>query len=162
MTRVPVAFASTVLFALLTGAPELRSQQRADETAQAANIAGICLEAHPHSGPPMRIKVVPAGDQIEVWASYRGTFGDRPFAKAMLENGSWTWGGAQTCAPQWRSRGYDYTFPATYSFELHVSDAPLNGKHAPALLFVRVVEWNAPCGGHPIGTDREERTLFRQ
>jgi len=40
---------------------------------------------HSHSGPPMWLKVVPSGDLMEVWLSYRDTFPGQP-ETATIEN----------------------------------------------------------------------------
>jgi hypothetical protein len=161
MSRFQGAFSLILILTLLASAPALRAQQRATERALLDNFAGVWVETHPHSGPPMRLQLLPAGDRIEIWFSYRDVFPSRPERVAAIENDRLTWSTGQGCAMRWRSPGYDYTSPGVNTFWLRLGEVTVKGKQTPALLYMQEVQWNAPCGGHPIGKERIEKTLLR-
>lgn len=110
----------------------------------------------------MRLKLDQAGPQVQVWISYRDSFGDRPFGLAAVQNNAAIWTGPQTCAPRFRSSGYDYSKPSRITVTLSWIQAADRVAADPPLLWTQDTEWNAPCGGHLIGTERIQKVLARE
>jgi hypothetical protein len=129
---------------------------------QSPAFSGVWMEGQPKSGPPMRLKLSQTGNQVEVWLSYRESFSHRPIGVATIEDGAATWTAPTSCAPQFRSAGYDYDNPAAYTVTLSwaklASGAPLGS----VLIWTQDVRWFAPCGGHPIGVERIRKVLDRR
>lgn len=109
----------------------------------------------------MRIKLSQTGPQVQVWLSYRDSFGERAFGVGAVENDAATWTGPQSCAPRFRSAGYDYDQPSVITFTLSwgqpADDAPLGS----VLVYTQETQWNAPCGGHQVGLERIQKVLTR-
>lgn len=125
-------------------------------------FSGNWVEVQPKSGPPMRLKLSQTGNQVEVWLSYRETFSDHPVGVAAVANDTATWTAPQSCAPQFRSAGYDYDHPGAYTVTLSWAQ-PANGEPPGSVLrWTQDVQWFAPCGGHPIGVERIRKALRRR
>jgi hypothetical protein len=161
MTRFQSAVA-TLLALLLSNSPALLAQQLAASAPQSPSFSGLWIELRQDSGPPMRLKLTQGGAQVQVWLSYRDSFSDRVFGVATIENDRATWTGPQSCAVQFRSPGYNYDHPGVNTFTLSLGK-PIDGvQPGPSLLYIQDVQWSAPCGGHPIGTERIRKILTRK
>jgi hypothetical protein len=162
MTRFQNAIATLLAFALLSDSPALLAQQRVTSAPQPLSFSGLWVELRPDSGPPMRLKLTQAGSQVQVRLSYRESFTDRVFGVATIENDRATWTGPQSCIDRFRSPGYNYDNPGANTFTLSLGK-PIDAAHpGPSLLYIQEVQWNAPCGGHPIGTERIRKILTRK
>jgi hypothetical protein len=162
MTRFQNAIATLLAFALLSGSPAALAQQRVSSAPQPAGFSGLWVELRPDNGPPMRLKVTQAGSQVQVRLSYRDTFPDRVFGVATIENDRATWTGPMSCAVQFRSPGYNYDNPGVDTVTLSLGKPIDGGQPGPSLLYIQDLQWNAPCGGHPIGTERIRKILTRK
>jgi hypothetical protein len=107
----------------------------------------------------MRLKLSQTGSQVQVWVTYRDSFSDRVSAIGALENDTVTWTGPQGCVARFRSPGYDYSNPGQYTVTLSLRHPADGAQPGPVLLYTQDTQWNAPCGGHPIGTERLQRVL---
>jgi hypothetical protein len=162
MTRFQNAIATLLAFALLSDSPAVLAQQRVSAAPQPPSFSGLWVELRPDSGPPMRLKLTQAGSQVQVRLSYRDSFPDRVFRVATIENDRATWTGPQSCVAQFRSPGYNYDNPGANTFTLSLGKPIDGGQTEPLLLYIQDVQWNAPCGGHPIGTERIRKILTRK
>lgn len=126
-----------------------------------AEFAGVWVEQNPASGPAMRLKFTPQGSQLAVYLSYSETFGDQVFGFATIHNDKASFTVREGCAERFRTPGYSYDNPgeSAWSFRLEqTTDGPARG---PRLLHTHETTWNVPCGGHPIGTERNVKVLER-
>lgn len=156
------AIAALLVFAVLSDTPALLAQQRVSSAPQSSSFSGVWVELRPASGPAMRLKLTQTGSQVQVRLSYRDSFPDRAFAVAAIENDKVTWTAAMSCAVQFRSTGYNYDNPGIYTVTLSLGKPIVVGDPRPSLLYIQEFQWNAPCGGHPIGTERIQKILTRQ
>jgi hypothetical protein len=124
-------------------------------------FAGVWMETRPQSGPPMRLKLTENGSQLEVRMSYTGTFGDQVFGVATIYNNMATWSSPQGCAPRFRTAGYDYSNPGVNTFTLVLKRSMDSGIPTWVLHYKQTVQWNAPCGGHPVGTELIRKVLTK-
>jgi hypothetical protein len=128
----------------------------------APDFSGVWMETNPQSGPPMRLKLNQNGSQLEVRMSYTGTFGDQPFGVATIyNNNTATWSAPQGCAPRFRTAGYDYSNPGVNTFTLVLRRSMNSGIPTWVIRYSQDVVWNAPCGGHPVGTERIRKMLTK-
>jgi hypothetical protein len=105
----------------------------------------------------MRIKLIQNGSQVTVWLSYYDSFSDRSIATASIRNGVASWAAPQGCVERFQSAGYNYDNPGMNTFAL--SFLPVAGQPTPVLVYTQVTLWNAPCGGHRIGTEGLQKLL---
>jgi hypothetical protein len=65
-----------------------------------------------------------------------------------------------SCVERFHSPGYNYDKPGMNTFALSVLGA--DGQPGPVLVYTQVMQWNVPCGGHPIGTEGRQILLTLQ
>lgn len=143
-------------------------QRPAPPTGRAPDFSGIWVEIPRPPGkvasagkgyPPIRLTISQHGSQLEV----RG-FG--PVATATIQsNGTATWTVTWTsagCAVSLRKPGYDYDHLGAAQFILGL-EHPIDGGAPvrPQMSFTEIDTWNAPCDGHPIGTEQMTSILRR-
>lgn len=124
------------------------------------DFSGIWIEVSQHSGPAMRLRLDQSGSRVEVRITANEQFPDKVFGVATIENGTAIWSGPQSCVGRFQSPGYSYDDPSVNRFKLSLS--PAAPGEEPLLVFVEETQWKAPCGGHPIGVERIERTFKRR
>jgi hypothetical protein len=156
------AIAALLVFAVLSDTPALLAQQRISSEPQSPSFSGIWVELRPASGPAMRLRLTQTRSQVQVRLSYRDSFPDRVFGVATLEDDRATWTAPMSCAVQFRSLGYNYDNPGIDTVALSLGKPIVVGDLRPSLLYIQEFQWNAPCGGHPIGTERIQKILTRQ
>jgi hypothetical protein len=157
MLRFRLAFVSLTALLLFSDAQTLPAQQGINSAPPPTGFSGVWAETRPASGPLMRIKFAQNGSQLVVWLSYSDSFGDRAFATATIKNGVATWAAPQSCVERFRSPGYNYDNPGMNTFALSFLQA--DGQPEPVLVYTQATQWNAPCGGHPIGTEGLQKLL---
>jgi hypothetical protein len=150
MFRFRIAFVSLIALLQLSSAQTLSTQQGITSAAPPTGFSGVWAETKPTSGPPMRIKFAQNGSQLMIWLSYSDSFSDGATATATIKNGVATWASPQSCVDRFQSPGYNYDNPGMNTFALSFLQA--EGQPGPVLVYTQVTQWNAPCGGHPIGT----------
>jgi hypothetical protein len=127
--------------------------------ASAQQYSGIWQETNAQSGTPMRAKLEQNNNQVNVWLSYTDIFADRVDGVATIGGNRATWAIPQGCAPRFQTAGYNYDNPGTNLFVLVIRPASPGGGTARTLIYRQETTWNSPCGGHPIGTERIQKTL---
>jgi hypothetical protein len=124
-------------------------------------FSGLWMETNPQSGPPMRLKLTQNGSQLEVRMSYNGNFDGPPFGLATIYNNMATWSLPQGCAPRFRTAGYDYTNPGVNTFTIVLRQSVNSGIQTWVIRYSQDIQWNAPCGGHAVGTERIRKVLTK-
>jgi hypothetical protein len=125
------------------------------------NFSGLWVEVRPASGPFMRLRLTQAGSRVRVQASYRDSFSAGVFGDATIEDDRAIWTIPQSYVVQFRSPGYNYDDPGKNIFTLSLGQ-PIDGQLGPALYYIQETQWNARCGGHPIGIERIRKVLIRK
>ncbi len=125
------------------------------------NFSGLWVEVRPASGPPMRLKLTQAGSRVQVYLSYRDSFSAAVVDEAIIEDDRAVWTMRQSCVVQFRSPGYNYDNPGKNTFTLSLGQS-IDGQPGPVLYYIQETQWNAPCGGHPIGIERIRKVLIRK
>jgi hypothetical protein len=158
MLRFRFGFAPLIALFVFSNAQTISARQGITSTPPLAGFSGDWVETKLASGPPMRLRFSQNGSQVTVWLTYSETFSDRVFGMATIKNGVATWAAKQTCAEQFQSPGFDYSNAGRNTFAL--SFVQPEGQTGPVLVFTQVTEWNAPCGGHKIGTEGRQTLLL--
>lgn len=111
------------------------------------NFAGTWVEVDPSNGtPPTRLQITQFGSLV--------TFNNQ---QATIVNGAASVSHPMSCAPQFRTAGFNYdgpglAGPSTFTVRLVGSQ----------LLYDMQWNWSAPCGGHPIGLEQKQVRLQRE
>ncbi len=120
---------------------------------QTAEFAGVWVERSPAIGHAMRVKFTPRGSQLAVYLSYTQIFQNDPFSVATIKDYKATFIVRGGCGKMHQTPGYSYDNPgeSVWSFSLEKTSG---GGSSRRLFHTVVTRWTAPCGGHPIGTER--------
>ncbi len=81
---------------------------------------------------------------MQVWLSYTGSFSDRVFGVASIDNDQVTWTAPQGCSARFRFPDYNYDNPGWNRFTLYLSQSTEPGGPGPLLFFAQETHWNAP------------------
>jgi hypothetical protein len=157
MLHFRFAFAPLTALLLFSNAQTISARQSISATPPLSGFSGDWTETkQAASGPPMRLRLSQSGTQLTVWQTYTDTFSD-PVATATITNGVATWAKRQSCAERFQSLGFDYSNAGRNTYSLSFVQA--EGQPRPVLVYTQVTEWNAPCGGHKIGTEGQQKLL---
>jgi peroxiredoxin len=129
-----------------------------------SEFAGVSVEQNPANGQrAMRVKFTPQGAQLAVYLSYFHVFDGRIFGVAKISDIKATFTLRQDCAKRFQTPGYSYDNPGqnVWSFSLEAT-TERSSSRGPRLFHTRDTKWTSPCGGHPIGTERNAEMVLER
>ena len=128
-----------------------------------SEFAGVWVEQNPAKGHgAMRVKLVPEGSQLAVYLSYSQIFEGDILNVAKINDNKATFTLREGCAKTYQTPGYSYDNPgeSVWSFSLEKTSES-GSSRGPRLFYTDETRWTAPCGGHPVGTERTAKVLER-